>query len=183
MKNLFLFIIVLSASIAKADYVKDPKAAGFPVEEIQRYLESGHTPSGGDPFLGLPYRWPVYFDEKAASYGGGVATMVNGQKLVILAPSVMNQVGNLIAGTILQHEYCHHETEYHEVSAVREGYADCCAAQHLKAAGRTDAIWAAANNHGTYCSYDPDIDPVLTPTSHPCGYVRRFITLKCGGEL
>jgi hypothetical protein len=166
------------------DYYENPEGTGIPIEEIERYLRTTHDHSQGDPFFGLPIRWPTYFDDSAMSMGGGMATTVNKQRVVVMSPKWVDMVGALVAGAALQHEYCHHDNSYSPISAVREADADCCAARHMARAGRTDGIWAVARYFGKDgCNYDPKLPIELTPASHPCGTQRENIVLRCGGLI
>lgn len=179
-----LSIVTEASAQYKEDYHENPDGTGIPVEEIERYLRVAHDHNMVEPFFGLPIRWPTYYHDSAIAMGGGMATIVNGQRVVVMSPTWIGNVGPLIAGAVLQHEYCHHDNSYSPISAVREADADCCSAKHMAMAGRVDAITATAQYlEKGGCNYDPNLPIELTPGTHPCGIQRKFIVLKCGGLI
>lgn len=136
-----------------------------------------------EPFLGLPMRYPT-FPHQAAEANIGIATSQNGMPIVIYGPYVAQQLGPLIMGFFMQHEYAHHDLRHNPNmginSATREAQADCQAAKVLAQNGRTDAIMTTINWFQSQgCNYDPRISTQFVTDSHPCGAQRAQIIYQC----
>jgi hypothetical protein len=138
-----------------------------------------------DPFIGLPVRWPTFMNEISYKYGGGFATYDNsGRPVVFISQARHAQVGDLIMGAILQHEYCHHEIPVYPTVALKEASADCCSAGYLAKGGEYGraALEAIIDLHYSEgCSYNPNIPLDQIPASYPCGIQRARILKQCSG--
>lgn len=138
-----------------------------------------------DPFLGLPMRYPT-FPHAAAENNIALAAIHNGRPIVLWGPSAARNLGPILMGFFMQHEYAHHDLRHpirNDIpSAVKEADADCRAAQTLVEYGMTNVIpvvvsWFASQG----CNYDPRTPIQNVSDSHPCGTQRSQIISQCAG--
>lgn len=151
-------------------------------------LNVGSNPNseldGTEPFSKLEMRYPTY-SHKAADKLTAIAVYSRGRPIVLYSPKAARKYTAKVMGSILQHEYCHHDLGHRGRGgeAADEAQADCCASFNIDKFERRDMLEEIiAFNAEKECKYDPKTPLTQIRGSHPCGEQRAYIYNYCSSN-